>query len=120
MVVEFCTEDVTGFQQRPHTAIAPVAGITFVITYDTSRLMTLIVTTEGGTRRHADQSVEIDACLHHDIDNACGEQSAQGTSFQNKSFLHHAPKSFKYLIYFVLWLNHFVEVLLGPADRGSH
>ena len=70
VIGKFGSEEVTRLEQRLHTAISPVVGVAFVVTNDTSRLPAFVVAAESGTCRYANESIKLNAILHHDIHHA--------------------------------------------------
>ena len=83
IVTELGSVDIAGLNQRSHGAIALIPAKPEVIPERASYLARLVVTAEGGSRRHSDHRRDEYAVLHQHVQHACGEQAAHGSALKH-------------------------------------
>ena len=81
VIAELSIVEVARLPPRQPTAIALVACEPLIISEGASWLSRLVVTPEGRPCRDADETVRLNACLHHHIKDPCRKQPPHCTAF---------------------------------------
>ena len=87
-VAEVGVEEVARPKQRRPRTVARIARETLVVADHAPDLSALVVAAKAGSRRNADDSVELHAVFHENVQHAGREQPAQSSAFKYKSAFH--------------------------------